>query len=342
MEISTHATSTNDLFSADSRDDLLYALALRARTLCDTENASIILVDRHRGDLYFRMTADDGELLSTVRIPMTEASLAGSCVLKRIPIVVADVSRDPHSFTDVDRRTRSIMAVPLLVRGEPLGVVEAINKRGEVSFAAQDVAALSTLAEMAAATLHHLNEKEALRNFFTFAIELQADLADAQAGRRGRCMRLAHLSRAIGRKLGMNSDQLQTLWLASYCHDLGRLLMTVEGRTYDSIAAASAGAESLAGVETLAEVADMVRMIHERFDGSGLPAHLRGEQIPLPAQVLAMAVDFENVRDSVEGLDGTAIVAYFINRSGGRHAPDLLGALHQIASTQSTATTRLF
>ena len=49
------------------------------------------------------------------------------------------------------------------------------------------------------------------------------------------------------------------------------------------------GSEIVHGIEFLAEAADVVRSHHERWDGSGYPDHLAGEEIPLAARVFCVA-----------------------------------------------------
>ena len=49
------------------------------------------------------------------------------------------------------------------------------------------------------------------------------------------------------------------------------------------------GAEIVQGIDFLADAASVVRSHHERWDGTGYPDGLAGEEIPLPARVFAVA-----------------------------------------------------
>ena len=55
------------------------------------------------------------------------------------------------------------------------------------------------------------------------------------------------------------------------------------------------GADMIAQHSALAEVAPIVRHHHERWDGSGYPAGLKGDVIPFGARILAVADSFDTI-----------------------------------------------
>ena len=70
------------------------------------------------------------------------------------PLHVPDVKSDPKHFSALDfassYETRSILAVPLMVKGKPLGVLEVVNKIGDAHYTEDDITILETLAAPAA------------------------------------------------------------------------------------------------------------------------------------------------------------------------------------------------
>ncbi len=104
----------------------------------------------------------------------------------------------------------------------------------------------------------------------------------------------------IGRQMGLNDSELQALHAAAMLHDIGKLavpehIITKPGKLTDveferMKVHPIAGAEILEQVQFPYPVAPVVRAHHERWDGTGYPAGLRGTQIPVGARILA-AVD---------------------------------------------------
>ncbi len=104
----------------------------------------------------------------------------------------------------------------------------------------------------------------------------------------------------IGKELGLGQEDLEALRAASLLHDIGKLavpehIISKPGRLtpeeFDKMKIHPVvGAEILERVRFPYPVAPMVRSHHEKWDGTGYPDGLRGEQIPIGARILA-AVD---------------------------------------------------
>jgi putative nucleotidyltransferase with HDIG domain len=104
----------------------------------------------------------------------------------------------------------------------------------------------------------------------------------------------------IGKELGLNESELDALRAASVLHDIGKLavpehIISKPGRlTLEEFEKMKihpiVGAEILEQVDFPYPVVPIVRAHHEKWDGSGYPHGLKGEQIPLGARILA-AVD---------------------------------------------------
>jgi signal transduction histidine kinase len=126
------------------------------RAVCDltgAETGSVLLVDRRTGELRFEATTHpDGHAIYQMAVPMD--SIAGWVFQHNEPVVVADARKDPRFYAQVDRETgletRSLMAVPMAVRGKVIGVLEVINRRNGGSFTPDDMETLRILADQAA------------------------------------------------------------------------------------------------------------------------------------------------------------------------------------------------
>ena len=115
----------------------------------------------------------------------------------------------------------------------------------------------------------------------------------------GHQRRVADLTCAIGRKMGLADDTVRGLRLAGLIHDIGKVRVPAEilSSTRRLCAAEveiikmhpTVGYEVLRGIDFPWPVAEAVHQHHERLDGSGYPRGLAGEQIILEARILAVA-----------------------------------------------------
>jgi putative two-component system response regulator len=119
----------------------------------------------------------------------------------------------------------------------------------------------------------------------------------------GHCERLAWVAVAMGVAMGLARASLLALYRGGYLHDVGKVgipdsilfkpgkLTAEEWIVMRSHAAR--GEEICRPMKSLAPVLPIIRHHHERWDGSGYPDGLRGEQIPLLARVLQIADIFD-------------------------------------------------
>ena len=153
LRISQILTSTLQL------EPLLQTITQAATELTDTEAGSIMLVDKNTGQLRFEAACGSKrEEVKRVTVPL-EGSIAGWIVRESKPLLIPDVRQDPRFYTQVDEttdfETRSILGVPLQVKGKVIGVLEALNKTGDGIFTQDDMQTLSTLAAHAAIAIEN-------------------------------------------------------------------------------------------------------------------------------------------------------------------------------------------
>jgi diguanylate cyclase (GGDEF)-like protein/PAS domain S-box-containing protein/putative nucleotidyltransferase with HDIG domain len=135
------------------------------------------------------------------------------------------------------------------------------------------------------------------------AIRLAQALALSAGAREGlpehHVRQVADLSRSIAEALGLTEDAVLRCRLGGWLHDIGKVaipdtVLTKPGPLDEDEQAvmrthAEVGEQIVARIAGLAQAAPIVRHHHERWDGSGYPEGLAGEQIPLEARVVAVA-----------------------------------------------------
>jgi GAF domain-containing protein len=145
---------TASLNSTLKLSELLEQVMRSAAELLDAESSSLLLVDEETGELVFEVLGrEEEEHLGGHRLPAGQG-IAGWVVEHGEPVVVGDPSTDSRFYTGIDEatsiQTRSMVAVPLEVRGRVIGVVEVINKRAEEGFTDDDLALAVALSHQAA------------------------------------------------------------------------------------------------------------------------------------------------------------------------------------------------
>jgi putative two-component system response regulator len=115
----------------------------------------------------------------------------------------------------------------------------------------------------------------------------------------GHCDRLSKYSIALGEKLGLSEELRVALRRGGLVHDIGKLMVperillkpgslaSEERKTMEQHTIA--GEQICAPLRSFPHVLQIIRHHHEKWDGSGYPDGLKGEQIPLTARVLQVA-----------------------------------------------------
>lgn len=150
---------TRSLNSTLSLHPLLQKIIGAARELTRTEASSIMLVDRTTGELRFEAaTGERKHEVASVVVPM-DHSVAGWVAQHGEPLVIDDAHSDPRFYHQIEEQigfeTRSLLAVPMTTKGNVIGVLEVVNKRGDATFSAEDLETLSVLAAQAAVAIEN-------------------------------------------------------------------------------------------------------------------------------------------------------------------------------------------
>ena len=114
---------------------------------------------------------------------------------------------------------------------------------------------------------------------------------------------VADLVEAVGRRLRVPTEQLETLRQAAELHDVGKVAIpepilskpgALTGAEWEFIRRHPLiGERILAAAPALGQVARLVRSTHERYDGTGYPDGLKGHEIPLGARIIGVCDAFD-------------------------------------------------
>ena len=135
------------------------------------EACSLLLVDQDVGELKFVVTLKgDQARYSAFRLKQGQG-IAGWVAKHGEPLLIPDVAKDARFYARVDQNTgfesRSILCVPLKAKGRVIGVLEAINKRGQAGdtrFTEEDLEMLTALASWVAVAVENARLNRATRD----------------------------------------------------------------------------------------------------------------------------------------------------------------------------------
>jgi len=129
------------------------------------------------------------------------------------------------------------------------------------------------------------------------ALSLALDLRDNETA--GHSHRVRRYCMEIAKALGCSSKQVKPIRRGAYLHDIGKIgipdaILLKPGKLTEEERAimethVRIGYELVCSIEFLASSAEIVLTHHERYDGTGYPQGLLGDEIPLPARIFAVA-----------------------------------------------------
>jgi putative two-component system response regulator len=121
----------------------------------------------------------------------------------------------------------------------------------------------------------------------------------------GHCQRLARYATALGEALRLGDEDLATLYRGGFLHDLGKIAIPdallqkparLTDAEFDLMKSHTVIGERLCGkLRSLGPVRSVVRHHHERLDGTGYPDGLRGDAVPLLAQIVGIADVYDSI-----------------------------------------------
>jgi diguanylate cyclase (GGDEF)-like protein/PAS domain S-box-containing protein len=135
-------------------------------------------------------------------------------------------------------------------------------------------------------------------------------LYEKSPGEEGHSLRVSRLCGVIGKAMGLNPAEIKELEMAGTVHDIGKVVISSEILNKNKPLEESdwaeirkhpeAGYSILSTLNRYSPLADIVLMHHERWDGSGYPKGLEGENIPLFARIVSVAEAFDAMRQRAE------------------------------------------
>lgn len=329
------------------------------RVLEEVMDKLIELMRAERGFLMLR--AGNGEL--SVRIArgiahmnLEEDTLRVSQTLVRKvvesgePILTTNAQDDPRFEGQVSVaafQLRSIMCAPLKIKNQLIGVIYVDNRARAGIFQEHDLNMISAFANQAAVAIDNaqlfdnLQEKNReLEDAYQATLEgwvHALDMRDKET--EGHTQRVTILTQRLARLMGIDGDELVHITRGALLHDIGKMAipdkillkpgaLTEEER--DLIQQHPIYAyEMLRKINFLLPAIDIPYCHHEKWDGTGYPRGLRGEDIPFSARIFPVIDVYDALisdRPYRKGLPQQEVLVHICEDSGKHFDPLVVDA----------------
>jgi signal transduction histidine kinase/response regulator RpfG family c-di-GMP phosphodiesterase len=289
----------------DLRDLLALTVEMVAATM-DAEIVSLMLVDPERGDLFIAACVGMAPGKSSLRRTAVRSGVAGSVAAWGRPVLVNNIETDRRfrRLNHPQYSTKSLLSVPLAVEGEVVAVVNVNNKASRQAFDETDLALLAALVERVGSAIERAY---AYPDSGRVVEEASAAIRSITRLKRegllgGRDM--VGLARTLARELRLSAAEVDVIGYVAAVRDLGMSslehLRLVPGPLDEDDRQAvmqhpEVGVEMIRPLEYLGSVRELILSHHERWDGSGYPRRLRGQEIPLGARILAVVDAYDSM-----------------------------------------------
>jgi putative nucleotidyltransferase with HDIG domain len=204
--------------------------------------------------------------------------------------------------------------------------------------------------EVTTRTAELQRERHRLERVSTATLEVLVNALEAKDPYlRGHSARVADLSANIATEMRLTEEDVERIRVAGRLHDLGKIgtrdaVVNKEGPlTADEFEHVKQhviiGAQILAPLVHLGDIVAMVKSHHERFDGTGYPDGLRGEEVPLGGRIIAVAEVYDaltTARPYQEKMTPEQAVERMADLSGTVLDPKVYDALVRLVGRRQT------
>jgi diguanylate cyclase (GGDEF)-like protein len=194
-----------------------------------------------------------------------------------------------------------------------------------------------------------LRDQQASESLLATIVGVAAAVDDRHPTTRGHAQNVAHVGAMLAQELGLSVDRIEEVRLAGLLHDVGKIGVSdelisrpgpLEPHEWDEMRQHPEIAYRMLSGADLGDVRTFVRFHHERFDGTGYPNGLAGEQIPVESRIIGVAnaldcmIHDRPYRIAVPFRDAVREIR---SKSGTQFCPETVAALERLVERDPAA-----
>jgi response regulator RpfG family c-di-GMP phosphodiesterase len=353
----------NELNGLESVEEIARAVVVTTADLLAAQRVILLLPDETREYLAVAHAVGiEAASGAELRIPVRSALAAGTDDARPVIVVDGDAARvySQHYGEALFAHPPTVM-VRLVARQQTVGLLNVAQRNGPAFFDEDSLALLKAISESAATAIQNnlrLRERNEARDVVILALAKAAEHRDPETGThlervqtycRLLCETLAHQPKYTAT---IDRDFIDAIVRSSPLHDIGKIgipdrILLKPGKltpeeyevmkTHTRIGAKTIRALLRPGLQQsfLRMGLDIAEAHHEKYDGSGYPNGLAGEEIPLSARILALADVYDALTSKrvYKPAFSHEQAAEIIYKENGKHfAPDVVQAFTEQAT----------
>lgn len=330
-------------------EKLIRKIIVETAALLNAETVSVMLKN---GDGCLRIKHAEGlsaEIIKSTRVNPGEG-ISGWVSEEGKPILVRDVSSIRKDSPDKTfYHSDSLLCVPLKIKGEVTGVLNATNRKGGGSFDERDLFLLTILGSHAAIAIENARLYTAIRESYFKTIKALVNAVEAKdTWTKDHSENVTNYSLKIADYLGLSENQKDIIRYAGVLHDIGKIVISdsitdkpdkLTDEEWERIKEHPLiGQRILDPIDYLEPVKICIQTHHERCDGSGYPFGLRAHEIPLETRIISVADAYDAMTHSRPYRDALTVdeaVSELRRFSGSQFDPAVVGGLVKIIEAES-------
>jgi len=240
---------------------------------------------------------------SSMMVFSTDRGLLGHVFETKEPLTICDVGRDER-FEGFPYFVHRILIVPLIVEHSVIGAVIATDKLDGEEYYATEIKLLSGIASECAVSIKKallFEEIRAMLFSISESFSLAIDAKDSYTY--GHSKRVCEMATTLARAAGLPTESVRWIKLAALLHDIGKIGTPEDILHKDGLLSDEemdrikehpvTGAKMLEHIQRMREISLWIMHHHEKYDGSGYPSGLKGEEIPFPSRIIKVADCFD-------------------------------------------------
>jgi len=297
----------NHFVNMTSEDQLLDAVLNDAVSVLEAQRGAIVLAESDGPDPKMRLRAlavGQGEPPGRFHY---SKKLTNRCFASGVSLLYSTLTADDETKVTqsiADGAMASVMCVLLRTPRKRLGVLHLDRRFWQNPFTEDDLHLADALAAHVSAAIEAAQLLRRQKDQFLRTVSVLAQAVELRDDYTGNhTQRVTRYATMLAEKLELPDDQIDLIKIGGPLHDIGKIgiddaILRKPGRlTAEEYAImqthAKLGAEILEPVPEMAPIIPIVRNHHERWDGTGYPDRLRGEETPLLARIVAVADAFD-------------------------------------------------
>lgn len=341
-ELSTIWKLSSKLGAGLDVDKICKVLADEVMNICPSENISIMLAEEE-GDRRVLLPevslGRDSERASKMVLPLEKGFIKEACS-KKDAITICDFKASDGFTYPINK----ILIVPLIVEDEIIGAIIASDKLDGEEFYSTEIKLISSIASECAISIKKALLFDEIRQMLFSTAEAFSRAVEAKdPNTYGHSKRVSDYSAMLAKSLGLEPDMIDRVRLAALLHDIGKIGTpevildketgldpeeTQRMRDHPSV-----GAYMIENIKKMRDISRWIYLHHEKWDGSGYPLGLKGEDIPIASRIIAVADFYDAItsdRPYRKAISKTEAIEVMRGLSGKHFDPAILDVFERV------------